>query len=409
VTVGAAADGAIPIVVTGGGTGGHLYPGLAIARALVRADPRVRPFFVGAQRGIEREVLPTTEFPHLLLDLHPVYRQRPWENWRTLAGGVRAWRALGALFAAERPRAVVGTGGYAAGAALGYALARGVPAMLQEADSFPGLTTRLFARRAAHVFVGFPEAAARLSPGPGTRVHAFGNPIEPPPGGAPGAGRGARPLGLRRRRAGRAARLRREPGRARDQRGARRVGGRGDPDGLGLIWATGRGQHAPVRRARRRRRRARARGARTSRPIADAYAAADVALTRAGAMSIAELCAWGLPGDPRPAAHGGGRPPDAQRAHARRGGRGRAPAAARAHRRDRSPPRSARSPATRRASRRSPRPRPRAGAPTPHAARIARQTRGERGGRAGVRRAAPTPVAGCLRARAAAAQRRVRG
>ena len=57
------------VVVTGGGTGGHLYPGLAIARALVRADPRVRPFFVGALRGIEREVLPTTEFPHLLLSM----------------------------------------------------------------------------------------------------------------------------------------------------------------------------------------------------------------------------------------------------------------------------------------------------------------------------------------------------
>jgi len=94
------------VIVTGGGTGGHLYPGLAIARALVRADARVRPFFVGARRGIEREVLPTTEFPHLLLDLHPVYRQRPWENWRTLAGGVGAWRALGALFAAEPPRAI---------------------------------------------------------------------------------------------------------------------------------------------------------------------------------------------------------------------------------------------------------------------------------------------------------------
>jgi UDP-N-acetylglucosamine--N-acetylmuramyl-(pentapeptide) pyrophosphoryl-undecaprenol N-acetylglucosamine transferase len=59
----------------------------------VRAEPRVRPFFVGARRGIEREVLPTTEFPHLLLDLHPVYRAAPGENWRTLAGGVRAGQA----------------------------------------------------------------------------------------------------------------------------------------------------------------------------------------------------------------------------------------------------------------------------------------------------------------------------
>jgi UDP-N-acetylglucosamine--N-acetylmuramyl-(pentapeptide) pyrophosphoryl-undecaprenol N-acetylglucosamine transferase len=59
----------------GGGTGGHLYPGLAIARSLVAARPDVVPFFVGAQRGIEREVLPAEGVPHALLDLHPLYRR----------------------------------------------------------------------------------------------------------------------------------------------------------------------------------------------------------------------------------------------------------------------------------------------------------------------------------------------
>ena len=57
------------MIVAGGGTGGHLYPGLAIARALVRLDASVVPHFVGAQRGIERDVLPQTEFAHTLLDL----------------------------------------------------------------------------------------------------------------------------------------------------------------------------------------------------------------------------------------------------------------------------------------------------------------------------------------------------
>ena len=76
------------IVFAGGGTGGHLYPGLAIARELVRLDPKVEPFFVGALRGIEKDVLPTTEFPHLLLDLHPLYRPAIWNNWKTLRGAV---------------------------------------------------------------------------------------------------------------------------------------------------------------------------------------------------------------------------------------------------------------------------------------------------------------------------------
>src|SRR5437868_3807862 len=122
----------------GGGTGGHLYPGLAIARTLVRLDPTVRPFFIGAQRGIEKTVLPASEFPHLLLDLHPLYRTKPWENWKTLRGAVTSWRALAALAKQEQPKLVVGTGGYAAGLAQAYAAAKGIPLVQQAGDSHPG-------------------------------------------------------------------------------------------------------------------------------------------------------------------------------------------------------------------------------------------------------------------------------
>ena len=74
------------VVFTGGGTGGHLYPALAIARALVRQHPGIETLFIGAQRGIERNVLPGTEFKHILLDLHPIYRSAPWRSWRTVRG-----------------------------------------------------------------------------------------------------------------------------------------------------------------------------------------------------------------------------------------------------------------------------------------------------------------------------------
>lgn len=283
------------LVVTGGGTGGHLYPGLAIARAVVRLAPDVEPVFVGARRGIEREVLPATEFRHLLLDLHPLYRGRPWRNWRTVAGGVGAWRALGTFFARERPGAVLGTGGYAAGAALAYAVAHGVPAMLQEADSFPGATTRIVARRAAEVFLGFPEAAARLTPGPRTHVEAFGNPIEPPPAPAvrPSAAEARGAWGFD---AGAYVVLAfggSQGARALNEALAAWVGS-GLPEGVALIWATGKTQYEPY---------AALDGAGGGRvhvlpylaPMARAYEAADVAVTRAGAMTIAELCAWGLP------------------------------------------------------------------------------------------------------------------
>lgn len=285
----------IRLVVTGGGTGGHLYPGLAIARAVVARDPGIEPVFVGARRGIERDVLPTTEFRHVLLDLHPVYRNQPWQNWRTAVGGISAWRALGALFAREHPRAVLGTGGYAAGAALAYAVAHGVPAMLQEADSYPGATTRIVARRAAEVFLGFPEAAARITPGPRTQVHAFGNPIEPPPAvdARPSPASAKLGWGFDANDHVVLAFGGSQGARVMNEVLAAWVRG-GLLPGVALIWATGKTQFEPY---------AALDGAAEGRvrvvpylaPMARAYEAADLAVTRAGAMTIAELCAWGLP------------------------------------------------------------------------------------------------------------------
>jgi UDP-N-acetylglucosamine--N-acetylmuramyl-(pentapeptide) pyrophosphoryl-undecaprenol N-acetylglucosamine transferase len=282
--------GAAPvrIMFAGGGTGGHLYPGLAIARALVRLHPQLRPFFVGAHRGIERDVLPTTEFEHALLDLHPLYRQRLWRNWRTIVGLGTAWRRIGVLAKSLRPRLVVATGGYASGALLGYAVTHRLPSVLQEQNSFPGMTTRFFTRFAREVYLGFPEAAAKLPRGAATVVDS-GNPIEPPPARADrttaranwelparghvllvvGGSQGARPIN-------------------------EAVHGwiaRGLPEGLHVIWSTGRTNYEQY---------ARWDGPRVKvrpflSPIADAYAAADLAIARAGAMTTAELCAWGIP------------------------------------------------------------------------------------------------------------------
>ncbi len=168
----------------GGGTGGHLYPGLAIARALVGldADARARPFFVGARRGIERDVLPQQPYPYALLDLHPLYRPRVWKNWRTVRGATDAWRQLATL---DRPRLVIGTGGYASGVALGYALAHGIRFVEQVADSHPGLTARAFSRFAREVYLGYPEAIPYLPRRAGTPFLDTGNPIDPPPNPLP--------------------------------------------------------------------------------------------------------------------------------------------------------------------------------------------------------------------------------
>src|SRR5262245_21810481 len=169
------------VVFAGGGTGGHLYPGLAIARALVRARPSIQPYFVGALRGIEKHVLPTTEFPHVLLDLHPLYRPAIWNNWKRVVGAVGAWRRIGALVAEDRPAVFVGTGGYAAGIALAYGVVHKIPIVQQAGDSYPGLTARMFIKYSREIYLNFPEASASLSKHHVESHVVTGAPIEPPP------------------------------------------------------------------------------------------------------------------------------------------------------------------------------------------------------------------------------------
>ena len=285
-----AEPGRTTVLFAGGGTGGHLYPGLAIARTLVRLDPRVRPFFVGAERGIEKQVLPGTEFPHLLLDLHPLYRGRPWENWKTVRGAVGAWRAISALDGREHPRLVVGTGGYAAGVALAYAVVHRIPIVQQAGDSHPGLTARAFRRWTRETYLAFPEAARVLGGDPAQLIDT-GAPIEPPPGTRPDR-RSARAKWGFPAEQGRVLLM---YGGSQGSLAMNRVVAdwvrRGIPDDLHLIWMTGRASYAEFASLDGGRVRVRE----YLSPISDAYAAADIALVRAGAMTTAELFAWGIP------------------------------------------------------------------------------------------------------------------
>jgi UDP-N-acetylglucosamine--N-acetylmuramyl-(pentapeptide) pyrophosphoryl-undecaprenol N-acetylglucosamine transferase len=279
----------VRVVFSGGGTGGHLYPGLAIARALVRERPDVKPHFVGAQRGIERDVLPKTEFPYTLLDAHPVSRARPWENWKTLRGGFAGWREVDALAREQRPALVVGTGGYASAIALLWARARNIPIVQHIGDAFPGVAARLFARLSRECYLGFPEAESHLASAPGRYV-VTGNPIEPPPQPRPDR-----------------QRLLTHWKFAPDTRVLLVFGGsQGSlainetvgawvrsslPDGWSVIWATGKNTYSRFSSLES----PRVRVTEYLSPITDAYAVADLALVRGGMMGTAELCAWGVP------------------------------------------------------------------------------------------------------------------
>ncbi|MGH7467297.1 MAG: undecaprenyldiphospho-muramoylpentapeptide beta-N-acetylglucosaminyltransferase [Longimicrobiales bacterium] len=280
----------------GGGTGGHLYPALALARALCQERAGTTVHFVGARRGVEARVLPRENVPHTLLPFEPLRRQRVWENWKLLASLMSSTRGLARLFRELRPGLVVGTGGYASGPACAFALLKGVPVAVQEQNSWPGLTTRLMSRWARQVHLGFPEAKRHLKPGKHTEVSALGNPIRPPDTALQCAECRAH-FGLRAD-----ATVVLVVG---GSQGARAINkavldalrtGAGVGTGAELLWVTGPNHFESV----------------TSRltqmqnvesvkvfPYIDemprALAAADLAISRAGAMATAELLAWGIP------------------------------------------------------------------------------------------------------------------
>lgn len=280
------------MLFAGGGTGGHLYPGLAIARALKQLRPDVEPFFIGARRGIERDILPATEFPHVLLDLHPLYRTKVWSNWKTARGAVGAWRQLSHLAREQQPAAIVGTGGYASGLALAYAAAHRIPYVLQEQNSFPGLTMRFFSRWARAVYLGYPEAVRYLPKANQSTLIDTGNPIEPPPRDRPSRAESRRQWGLP-PTGGRVLLVfgGSQGSRAINSAVAQWLRSGQRPADLYVIWATGKGTYDEFASL--------ASDAVIIRPyiapMRDAYAAADLAVARAGAMGTAELCAWGIP------------------------------------------------------------------------------------------------------------------
>jgi UDP-N-acetylglucosamine--N-acetylmuramyl-(pentapeptide) pyrophosphoryl-undecaprenol N-acetylglucosamine transferase len=279
------------VLFAGGGTGGHLMPALAIAEAMTRLEPAVRPFFVGSPRGLEATVLPQRPWPYELVPLEPLWRRRWWRNARLPFALAASLRMVRSILARERPAVVVGTGGYVAGPVVWAAMNRGIPAVIQEANAYPGLATRWLARRAAQVHLGFPEARGRLRPGPQTEVFDSGNPIPPPPPERPAKSDAKLRLGFAAERplvfvtGGSQGAL------AINRAVAGALSGGTFPTGASLLWQCGAGSLEHFRRF--------AAGDRVRvtpfvDPVADAYAAADLVVARAGG-TLASLAAWGLP------------------------------------------------------------------------------------------------------------------
>lgn len=162
------------VLLAGGGTGGHIYPGITIAQTLVDMYSDVEILFVGAQGGLEEDLVPRAGFPFVSIPARYLRRKlsaevllTAWTAWR---GFREAWRIVGRF----RPDVAVGTGGYVSGPVIAAAAMRRVPTVIQEQNAYPGLTSRLLGKVAHRVALG-SEAAKPYFRRAGVTV--TGNPI----------------------------------------------------------------------------------------------------------------------------------------------------------------------------------------------------------------------------------------
>lgn len=167
-------------VFSGGGTGGHLYPTLALAAALSERRPDVHQFFVGAERGLEARVLPERGLDHMLVPVEGLHRDSLLANLRVVGLLAQAIRQVTEAFKQVRPHLVVVTGGYAGGPAGFAAILTRTRLVLQEQNSLPGLTTRVLALFAREVHLAFPEAVDALPRGTRRKAKFSGNPVRRP-------------------------------------------------------------------------------------------------------------------------------------------------------------------------------------------------------------------------------------
>ncbi|HWP59631.1 MAG TPA: undecaprenyldiphospho-muramoylpentapeptide beta-N-acetylglucosaminyltransferase [Candidatus Acidoferrales bacterium] len=162
------------VIMAGGGTGGHLFPGLAVARALKERNDMVEILFVGSARGIESRVLPRAGFPLETLPIRGLTGRGARGVAEALVGVPASVARALKIIRRFGPDFVLGLGGYASGPMLLAASLRRIPCAIMEQNLRPGLTNRLLGRCARRIFVAYEETRAFFS---SPRVIVSGNPV----------------------------------------------------------------------------------------------------------------------------------------------------------------------------------------------------------------------------------------
>jgi UDP-N-acetylglucosamine--N-acetylmuramyl-(pentapeptide) pyrophosphoryl-undecaprenol N-acetylglucosamine transferase len=280
-------SGVLKVAITGGGTGGHVYPGVAVAEEIVRRGGEA--FFVGTDRWLEARIVPAAGFRIVMIPAAPVVRGGLASNFRNAAVNARGLVAALRVLKKEEPDIVLGTGGYVSFTTCCAAKMLGTPVIVHEQNAVAGLANRVLSRIASVVMTAW-ELGADALPTRARRV-CVGLPVRTD------FSRVSRESA--RRRMGIDANQRvllifgGSRGAASLNAAAEANLARWEADGVTVIWGTGRDHFAEIeRRVAGVVRRARVMPYIDDMP--SALAAADLAVTRAGAMTLAELWATGI-------------------------------------------------------------------------------------------------------------------
>ncbi len=161
------------VIIAGGGTGGHLFPAVALGEELIRERPGVEVLFVGTSAGLEAKWLPSSGHRYELFEMHGIRGHSVTERARASAEFIRAIGLGLSLIRRFRPSLVVSAGGYASASMGAAAIVTRTPLVLMEQNTRPGLANRMLSRFADKICVGFSDSAAYFS---SSKVAVTGNP-----------------------------------------------------------------------------------------------------------------------------------------------------------------------------------------------------------------------------------------
>lgn len=167
-------DQNIRIVISGGGTGGHIFPAIAIANAIRTAVPTAELLFVGADGRMEMEKVPAAGYKIIGLPIAGIKREFSADNLSFPLKLIRSLRKAGEILREFKPHAVVGVGGYASGPLLFMASRQGIPALIQEQNSYPGITNKLLSKRVGKICVAYDNMDRFF---PADKIIFTGNPV----------------------------------------------------------------------------------------------------------------------------------------------------------------------------------------------------------------------------------------